>query len=112
MIRDKQARKDVAQIFNHLLRRQIGSRLPTVEYLSSKPDVVLSALKGYVRSCACTTSSLLPETTPRSAECKEADDRWNTYRYENAEVALNTGAILHEMLRHEALAKSLLYSPK
>lgn len=41
-----QARKDVAQIFNHLLRRQIGSRLPTVEYLSSKPDVVLSALKG------------------------------------------------------------------
>lgn len=45
----EQARKDVAQIFNHLLRRQIGSRLPTVEYLSSKPDVVLSALKGYVR---------------------------------------------------------------
>lgn len=44
----KQARKDVAQIFNHLLRRQIGSRLPTVEYLSSKPDVVLSALKGCV----------------------------------------------------------------
>lgn len=71
-----EARKDVAQIFNHLLRRQIGSRLPTVEYLSSKPDVVLTALKGY----------------------------------ENAEVALNSGAILHEMLRHEALAKTLLYS--
>lgn len=73
-----EARKDVAQIFNHLLRRQIGTRLPTVEYLSSKPDVVLAALKGY----------------------------------ENAEVALNTGMILHEMLRHEPLAKSLLHSDR
>lgn len=43
-----QARKDVAQVFNSLLRRQIGQRLPTVEYLSSKPDVIFSALKGCV----------------------------------------------------------------
>jgi calcium binding protein 39 len=34
------------------------------------------------------------------------------YRYENAEVALNTGMILHEMLRHESLAKTLLYSER
>lgn len=33
-------------------------------------------------------------------------------RYENAEVALNTGMILHEMLRHEPLAKSLLHSDR
>lgn len=32
--------------------------------------------------------------------------------YENAEVALNTGMILHEMLRHEPLAKTLLYSER
>ncbi|WFD33305.1 Hym1p [Malassezia cuniculi] len=30
--------------------------------------------------------------------------------YEDAEVALNTGIILREMLQHEALAKTLLYS--
>ncbi|KAK4052829.1 Hym1p [Microbotryomycetes sp. JL201] len=53
-----QARKDVSQIFNNLLRRQIGTR------------------------------------------------------YENAEVALNTGMILREMLRHEPLARILLWSDR
>jgi hypothetical protein len=45
-----QARKDVAQIFNILLRRQIGTRWPTVEYLSTKDEVVFAALKGCVRT--------------------------------------------------------------
>ena len=71
-----EARKDVVQIFNNLLRRQIGSRWPTVEYLSGKHDVIFAALAGY----------------------------------ENEEVALNTGMILKEMLRHEQLCKILLYS--
>ncbi|GAK62818.1 mo25 protein [Moesziomyces antarcticus] len=73
-----EAKKDVSQIFNVLLRRQIGSRSPTVEYLATRPDVIFSALRGY----------------------------------ENAEVALNTGMILREMLRHEPLAKILLYSDR
>lgn len=72
-----EAKKDVSQIFNVLLRRQIGSRSPTVEYLTTKPAVLFSALAGY----------------------------------ENPDVALNTGMILKEMLRHEPLAKILLYSP-
>ena len=42
-----EARKDVVQVFNNLLRRQIGSRFPTVEYLCSKPDVLFVAFKGY-----------------------------------------------------------------
>lgn len=33
-------------------------------------------------------------------------------RYENPEVALNTGMILREMLRHEPLARTLLYSDR
>ncbi|OJT07072.1 Calcium-binding protein 39 [Trametes pubescens] len=71
-----ESRKDVVQIFNNLLRRQIGSRFPTVEYLSSKPEVLFAAFDGYG----------------------------------NEEIALNTGMILREMLRHEPLAKILLYS--
>lgn len=71
-----EARKDVVQIFNNLLRRQIGSRWPTVEYISAKHEVIFSALAGY----------------------------------ENEEIALNTGMILKEMLRHEQLAKILLHS--
>ncbi|WFD38119.1 Hym1p [Malassezia japonica] len=71
-----EARKDVVQIFTVLLQRSIGTRLPTVEYISSNPSIVLLALRGY----------------------------------EDADIALNTGMILHEMLQHEALAKILLYS--
>lgn len=52
----KQARKDVSQIFNHLLRRQIGTRWPTVEYLTSKEETLFAALKGLVLS----TTSLPP----------------------------------------------------
>ena len=73
-----EAKKDVSQIFNVLLRRQIGSRSPTVEYLATRPEVLFVALRGY----------------------------------ENPEVALNTGMILREMLRHEPLAKTLLYSDR
>ncbi|KAI6112283.1 mo25 protein [Pisolithus croceorrhizus] len=74
---DFESRKDVVQIFNNLLRRQIGNRLPTVEYICARrEDVIFSALAGYG----------------------------------NEEIALNTGMILREMLRHEQLAKILLYS--
>lgn len=41
-----------------------------------------------------------------------ADEIENGIRYENAEIALNTGMILREMIRHEALARTLLYSDK
>lgn len=71
-----ESRKDVVSLFNHLLRRQIGARWPTVEYLSGKQDVIFEVLRGY----------------------------------EDEEIALNTGMILRDMLKHEPLAKILLYS--
>ena len=74
---DFESRKDVVQIFNSLLRRPIGSRLPTVEYIcAGHEEVVFTAFSGYA----------------------------------NEETALNTGTMLREMLRHERLAKILLYS--
>ncbi|KAG1772228.1 armadillo-type protein [Suillus placidus] len=45
---DFEARKDVVQIFNNLLRHQIGARLPTVEYVCARhEDVIFVALEGY-----------------------------------------------------------------
>ena len=38
----------MAQIFNNLLRRQIGTRAPTVEYLASRKEIVLELMKGWV----------------------------------------------------------------
>ncbi|KAN0082544.1 Mo25-like protein [Tylopilus felleus] len=74
---DFESRKDVVQIFNGLLRRQIGSRLPTVEYVCARhEEIIFTAFAGYA----------------------------------NEETALNTGMILRDMVRHEQLAKILLYS--
>ncbi|KXN71801.1 Mo25-like protein [Conidiobolus coronatus NRRL 28638] len=42
-----ETRKDVAQIFNNLLRRKLGTRLPTVEYLASKENIIFLLIKGY-----------------------------------------------------------------
>eukprot|EP01137_Pigoraptor_chileana_P029839 Opistho-2@15584 len=42
-----EAKKDAAQIFNNLLRRQIGTRSPTVEYLCSKEIIIFTLLDGY-----------------------------------------------------------------
>lgn len=44
---DFEAKKDVAQIFNKCLRRQIGARSPTVEHICTHPEVLFMLLKGY-----------------------------------------------------------------
>lgn len=47
---DFEAKKDVAQIFNNILRRQIGTRTPTVEYICTKKDILKKLVKGYENS--------------------------------------------------------------
>ncbi|KAF3848068.1 hypothetical protein F7725_021096 [Dissostichus mawsoni] len=42
-----EGKKDVAQIFNNILRRQIGTRTPTVEYLCTQQNILFMLLKGY-----------------------------------------------------------------
>ncbi|KIH57021.1 mo25-like protein [Ancylostoma duodenale] len=44
---DFESKKDVAQIFNNLLRRQIGTRSPTVEYLGARPEMLVLLVNGY-----------------------------------------------------------------
>uniref|UniRef100_A0A673M432 Calcium binding protein 39-like n=1 Tax=Sinocyclocheilus rhinocerous TaxID=307959 RepID=A0A673M432_9TELE len=44
---DFEGKKDVAQIFNNILRRQIGTRTPTVEYLCTQQNILVMLLKGY-----------------------------------------------------------------
>eukprot|EP01095_Lingulamoeba_sp_RSL-Kostka_P006982 TRINITY_DN220_c0_g1_i1.p1 TRINITY_DN220_c0_g1~~TRINITY_DN220_c0_g1_i1.p1 ORF type:complete len:338 (-),score=96.62 TRINITY_DN220_c0_g1_i1:779-1792(-) len=72
-----EARKDFAQIFNNLLRMQINTTSPCVEYLCQNTDILEALIAGY----------------------------------EQYEIALNCGSILRECIRHEPLAKVLLYSP-
>lgn len=44
---DFEGRKDVAQIFNNLLRRQIGTRSPTVEHILMRRHILTTLLAGY-----------------------------------------------------------------
>ncbi|XP_065887279.1 calcium-binding protein 39-like [Dysidea avara] len=73
-----EAKKDVAQIFNNVLRRQIGTRSPTVEHIQGSSEILFILVRGY----------------------------------ENPEIALNCGAMLRECIRHETLARTILYSPE
>lgn len=73
---DFEGKKDVAQIFNNVVRRQIGQRFPTVEYIYLKPQILFLLLAGY----------------------------------EKPDIALNCGTMLRECVRHESLAKIMLYS--
>lgn len=52
---DFEGKKDVAQVFNNILRRQIGTRSPTVEYICTKPEILFTLMTGFVeieRECA------------------------------------------------------------
>ncbi|XP_072259700.1 calcium-binding protein 39-like [Pyxicephalus adspersus] len=73
---DFEGKKDVSQIFNNILRRQIGTRSPTVEYIIFHQHILFILLKGY----------------------------------ESPQVALHCGIMLRECVRHEPLAKIVLYS--
>ncbi|XP_076453992.1 protein Mo25-like [Babylonia areolata] len=42
-----EGRKDVVVIFNNLVRRQIGTRSPTVEHICMKPEILMELIKGY-----------------------------------------------------------------
>ncbi|XP_031557489.1 calcium-binding protein 39-like [Actinia tenebrosa] len=44
---DFESKKDAAQIFNNILRRQIGTRSPTVEYICSKEEMLFQMIDGY-----------------------------------------------------------------
>uniref|UniRef100_A0A182NAY3 Uncharacterized protein n=1 Tax=Anopheles dirus TaxID=7168 RepID=A0A182NAY3_9DIPT len=44
---DFEGKKDVVQIFNNVLRRKIGTRSSTVEYICTKPEILFTLLAEY-----------------------------------------------------------------
>ncbi|KAN0047572.1 hypothetical protein ACTA71_001955 [Dictyostelium dimigraforme] len=83
-----EAKKDVAQIFNILLRHKNGARSPIVEYIAKNPEILDSLVKG----------------------SNNTNNRSNN-NYEQQDIALNCGTMLRECIKHESLAKILIYSP-
>lgn len=59
---DFEGKKDIASIFNNLLRRQIGNRSPTVDHIASKPDILFRLINGYeVQDIALNCGMMLRE---------------------------------------------------
>ena len=79
---DFEAKKDVVYVINHLLRRQVGSRFPTVEKIERSERQGAVMLGTLVRS------------------------------YEVDGLAMTVGSILRECAEHEPLARMILYSPE
>ncbi|XP_061901412.1 calcium binding protein 39, like 1 [Entelurus aequoreus] len=44
---DFEGKKDVVHLFSNIVRRQIGTRTPTVEYISTHQQILFMLLKGY-----------------------------------------------------------------
>lgn len=80
-----QGKKDVAQVFNNILRRQIGTRSPTVEYTCTKPEILFTLMKGYEhQEIALNCGTMLRECARYEALAKimlYSEDFFNFFRY-------------------------------
>ncbi|KOB73034.1 Protein Mo25 [Operophtera brumata] len=82
---DFEGKKDVAQVFNNVLRRQIGTRSPTVEYICTKPEILFTLMSGYEhQEIASNCGTMLRECARYEALAKimlYSDDFYNFFRY-------------------------------
>jgi len=79
-----ESRKDVVQVFNNLLRRQIGSRSPTVEYLVAKPEILFATFEGYDNEeIALNTGMVLKEMLRYEPLCRILLHSEQFYKFPN-----------------------------
>ncbi|TPX33034.1 hypothetical protein SmJEL517_g03979 [Synchytrium microbalum] len=113
---DFEAKKDVAQIFNNLLRRQIGSRLPTVEYICTKEEILVALIHGYEnQDIALSCGMILRECIRHEALSKvvlESTHFWYFFSYvelSTFDVASDSFATFKDILtRHKQMVAEFL----
>lgn len=113
---DFEGRKDVVVIFNNLLRRQIGTRYPTVEYITSKPKILIDLVKGYeTQEIALSCGSMLRECIRYEALAKnlmEDSSFYNFFQYVEVstfDIASDAFSTFKELLtRHKDLSAEFL----
>nr|SVE79530.1 EOG090X07E2 [Daphnia magna]SVE86164.1 EOG090X07E2 [Daphnia similis]SVE88678.1 EOG090X07E2 [Daphnia sinensis]SVE86792.1 EOG090X07E2 [Daphnia similis]SVE87418.1 EOG090X07E2 [Daphnia similis] len=82
---DFEGKKDVAQIFNNILRRQIGTRSPTVEYICTRPEILFTLVQGYEhQDIALNCGTMLRECARYEALAKillYSEDFYNFFKF-------------------------------
>lgn len=113
---DFEGKKDVAQIFNNILRRQIGTRSPTVEYICTKPEILFTLMRGYEKQeIALNCGTMLRECARYEALAKimlYSDDFYNFFKYVEVstfDIASDAFSTFKELLtRHKILCAEFL----
>eukprot|EP00088_Acartia_fossae_P061012 TRINITY_DN7322_c0_g2_i1.p1 TRINITY_DN7322_c0_g2~~TRINITY_DN7322_c0_g2_i1.p1 ORF type:complete len:340 (-),score=72.30 TRINITY_DN7322_c0_g2_i1:205-1224(-) len=113
---DFEGKKDAAQIFNNILRRQIGTRTPTVEYIISTPEILFTLCKGYEhQEIALSCGTMLRECIRFEALAKIVLNSPNFYDFfkyvevSTFDIASDAFATFKELLtRHKMLAADFL----
>ncbi|CAH1104817.1 unnamed protein product [Psylliodes chrysocephalus] len=113
---DFEGKKDVAQVFNNILRRQIGTRSPTVEYICTKPEILFTLMTGYEhQEIALNCGTMLRECARYEALAKimlYSEDFYNFFRYVEVstfDIASDAFSTFKELLtRHKILCADFL----
>ncbi|KAJ3189146.1 Calcium-binding protein 39 [Gaertneriomyces sp. JEL0708] len=111
-----EAKKDVAQIFNNLLRRQIGTRFPTAEYIGMREEMLVTLIHGYDnQEIALNCGMILRECIrhePLAKSITEAPEFWLFFDYvelSTFDVASDAFATFKDLLtKHKALVAEFL----
>jgi len=111
-----EARKDVASIFNNLLRRQIGPRSPTVEYISRNTELLDALVQGYSSpEVALNCGSMLRECIRHETLAKillNSENFWQFFLFvemSNFDVASDAFATFKDLLtKHKAISAEFL----
>jgi len=113
---DFEGKKDVAQIFNNILRRQIGTRSPTVEYICTKPEILFMLVQGYEhQEIALNCGTMLRECARYEALAKillYSEDFYNFFKFVEVstfDIASDAFSTFKELLtKHKILCAEFL----
>lgn len=111
-----EGKKDVAHIFNNLLRRQIGTRSPTVDHIHTRPEILFTLMKGYENpEVALHCGMMLRECSRHEPLAKimiYSDDFYNFFDYvelSTFDIASDAFSTFKELLtRHKIIGAEFL----
>lgn len=113
---DFEGKKDVAQIFSSLLRRQIGTRLPTVDYICQRPKILKLLMEGYKnQEIALNCGQMLRECCRHEDLARRmlySDDFYKLFKYVEVstfDIASDAFSTFKDLLtRHKMLCAEFL----
>ncbi|CAG8549272.1 10669_t:CDS:2 [Paraglomus brasilianum] len=111
-----EAKKDVSQISNNLLRRQVGSLTPTVDYLNNRPEILFTLLKGYENQETALICGLILKECLRHESLSKiimySQQFYNFFEYvevSNFDIATDAFANFKELMtKHKTLVTEFL----